>query len=269
MVAQTKDPLHSVIEISDRDVRSVRVITGNRTSPLLSVPFLQTRSQVTLAADATLDSNVITLVGGHGVTVGEIIEMAEDGTNKFMQSEVVSVVTNTITLDQPVNRPYPAAGTSVFASNKNMLVDGSVTPVVFSILPLATQAGDMIRIILEIRGATNGAMDFTTFGSEATLTNGCVIRIKNEDGTFTNRFNFKSNSDFIEQGLDHKFLDPKVGNTVTGLVSRVTWGGDDKHGAVIRLDGSKNEELQIIIQDDLTGGNTRFHLTAQGHELVI
>ena len=176
-------------------------------------------------------------------------------------------MTNTITLDQPVNRPYTVAGTSLFASNSNMLVDGSVTPQIFSILPLATQAGDMIRIILEMRGATNGAMDFTTFGSEAALTNGCVIRVKHEDGTFTNRFNFKSNSDFIEQGLDHNFLDPKTGNTVTGFSARVSWGGDDKHGAVIRLEGDKGEELQVVIQDDLTGGNTRFHLTAQGHEL--
>ena len=111
-------------------------------------------------------------------------------------------------------------------------------------------------------------MDFTTFGSGPALTNGCVLRIKNPDGTFKNLFNFKSNSDFIEQGFDHAFLAPKTGNTFTGFTSRVTWGGQSKHGVVIRLDGTLGEELQLIIQDDLiASGNTRFHLTAQGHEI--
>lgn len=257
----------SPLKISDRGVEGLPVFIQDQTSPVLSVPLLQGRTVLTLASDTVIGSRTITLTAGHGVTDGEIIELADNTVNKFMQSEVVvgGVSGNVITLDQPVNRVYTAAGALVQGSSNNLLVDGSVTPQVFSVLPLPDQSGDMVRIILELR--SSNSMDFTTFGGASELINGCVLRIKNQDGTFINLFNFKSNSDFFEQGFDHEFLLPKGGNVINGFVARVTWGGQSKHGVVIRLDGSLGEELQIVIQDDLTSGNTRFHLTAQGHEI--
>jgi hypothetical protein len=272
------DDWAAAFETSDRGVTGLGVFVQDQTTPVLTTPLLQTRAAVTLAADAVRDSRTIELTAAHGTLFGEVMELAETGTAKFMQAAVIDplgiaaegdpVVGNTITLDQPVNRAYTVAGSAVFRSTKNLLVDGSVTPQIFSVLPLPSQSGDMVRVILEMRGVVGGDMDFTTFGSEAALINGVVFRVKESDGNFRNLFNFKSNSDFIEQGFDHDFLLPRVpGNTIAGFTSRVTWGGQSKHGVVIRLDGSLGEELQVIIQDDLTGGNTRFHLTAQGHEL--
>lgn len=255
----------SPLETSDRGTVGVPIFVQDQTTPVLTIPFLQTRAAVTLASDTVIDSRTITLTGGHSVVTGEVIEIAETLTTNFMQSEVVSVATNVITLDQPVNRVYTAAGSTVLASSKDLLVDGSVTPEIFTVLPLPNQAGDMVRVILEMRSTSD--MDFSTFGGASPLFNGCVLRIKNQDGTFVNLFNFKSNSDFFEQGFDHEFLLPKGGNTTKGFIARVTWGGQSKHGVVIRLDGALSEELQLVIQDDLTSGNTRFHLTAQGHEL--
>lgn len=254
------------IETSDRGVVGVPVFVQDQTTPVLAVPFLKGRASLTLALDTVIDSRTITLVGGHGVVAGEIIELADPIALKFMQSEVISVSADVITLDQPVNRIYTVSGSLVQASSGDLLVDGSVTPQIFSILPLPSQAGDMVRIIFEMRGTAD--MDFTTFGTESALINGCVIRVKNQDGTFKNIFNFKSNSDIFEQGFDHEFLLPKQGGSTRGLVARVTWGGPSEHGVVIRLEGSFDEELQIVIQDNLTSGtNTRFQLTAQGHEL--
>ena len=121
----------------------------------------------------------------------------------------------------------------------------------------------MVRIILEIRDDSD--MDFTTFGGIAPLLNGCVLRVKNPDGSFKNLFNFKDNGDIIKQGFDHSFL-PNNGQGDRGFTARITWGGQSKHGVVIRLEGSLGEELQLVIQDDLRG-LSRFHLTAQGHEI--
>jgi hypothetical protein len=254
-------------ETSNRGNTALGVFIQDQTTPVLTVPLLQGRAILTLAVDTVIDSNVINVDAGHGVVVGEVIEIADVVLRKFMQSQAVGTTATTITLDQPINRVYTIADSVVQASIQDMLVNGSVTPQVFSVLPLPSQSGDMVRIILELRGDSNASMDFTTFGSEPALVNGCVLRIKGVDGNFINLFNFKSNSDFIEQGFDHSFLEPKGGNTQSGFVARVTWGGQSKHGVVIRLDGSLGEELQIVIQDDLTTGNTRFHLTAQGHEL--
>lgn len=258
------------VEVSNRGVEGAAIFIQDQTSPVLTVPLLKGRATLSLTADTIIDDPIINVGASHGLIVGEIVELADTTLMKFMQSAVVSIDVNAITLDQPVNRVYTNAGSVVQASSKELLVNGSVIPQVFSILPLPSQAGDMVRIIMEIRGGSNKTMDFTKFGSAPALTNGCVIRIKNQDGTFTNLFNFKSNGDFIEQGFDNGFLEPSTGNTITGFVARVTWGGQSKHGVVIRLEGSKSEELQIVIQDDLTTGadvNTLFHVTAQGHEL--
>jgi hypothetical protein len=256
----------NVIETSDRGAVGMATFIQDQTTPVLTVPFLQTRAPVTLAADTAVEDRTITLVGGHGVVVGEVIELAKVGTGVFMQSKVLIVSTNVITLDMPVNAIYLTTDTAL-ASSSSLLVNGSATPVVFSVLPGPTQSGDIVRIQLEMHGAVGGTMDFTTFGSETALANGCVIRVKKSDGTFRNLFNFKDNSDFIKEGFDHQFLDPRGGNTTPGLVSRLTWGGQSKHGVVIRLVGSLGEELQIVIQDNLLAGNTVFTLTAQGHEL--
>ena len=259
----------SPLEVSGRGSIGVPVYVQDQTSPVITTPFLQDRSNSTLAVDAVVGSNDITLTTGHGTVVGEEIEIALDGSSLYMQSEVLAVNVDVVTLDSPVNYPYPANGTTVVRSTKSMLVNGSIiAPQIFSVLPLASQSGDMVRIILEIRGQPGQSMDFTTFGSDPALLNGCVLRVNNGDGTYKNLFNFKSNSDFLEQGYDYSFLEPKGGNSITGFTSRVTWGGQSKHGVVIRLDGSLGESIEVVIQDDLaSGGNTRFHLTAQGHEL--
>lgn len=277
------DDWSASFETSNRGTTGLGVFVQDQTTPVLTTPFLQTRSSISLSADTVIDSRSIQLTAGHNTLFGETIELAESGTANFMQATVidplgvaadgVAVAGNVITLDSPVNRIYTVAGSIALRSAKSMLVDGRMVsqggpgPQIFSVLPLPDQSGDMVRIILEMRGAAGGTMDFTTFGSSPELLNGVVVRVKEQGGTFRNLFNFKSNSDFIEQGFDHSFLNPKGGNTVPGFTSRVTWGGQSKHGVVIRLDGSLGEELQIIIQDDLTVGNTRFHLTAQGHEL--
>jgi len=144
-----------------------------------------------------------------------------------------------------------------------MNVDGSVTPVVFSVLPFSAQSGDMVRMIVEMRDTS--PMDFETYGGLPALTNGCVIRVKNGDGTYRNLYNFKSNGDIIEQCFDHDFFLNNGGN-VRGFTARLTWGGTSKHGVVIRLDGSLGEALEFIVQDDLSE-LTRMHWTAQGSEI--
>lgn len=264
--------LKLLTETSDRGDKGLAVNIQDQTTSVLTIPFLQTRTVVTLAVDTVQGSRTLTLTGGHGALVGEILELADTSNNTFMQAEILVVATDLITLDQPITQIFLAAGpTTVVVSSKDMLVDGSSTPQIFSILPLPTQSGDMVRIIVGIEGPSE--MDFTTFGSDDSLTNGCVLRLKKSDGTFKNLFNFKSNGDFIQQGFDEAFLRPKQGNATHGLFSRVTWGGQDKHGVVIRLDGALGEELQVVIQDDLTvagpSTNTKFTLLAQGHELQM
>jgi hypothetical protein len=265
-ITQFPDPLP--IEVSARGGRSVAVTLQDQTTGVLDLPFLQEGNSITLAADTVVDSNNITLTAGHGLTTaanaGDVIEIADNTTGSFfIQAEIVTVTVNVILLDSPVNRIYTTGGSSIMHSIKDMNVDGSVTPQIFTVAPLSVQSGDITRIICEIRD--NAGMDFETFGALAALTNGMVIRVNNGDGTFRQLYNFKSNGDIILQGFDHDFA-TNIGGGTRGFTARITWAGQPKHGVAVRLDGALGEELEIVIQDDLTG-LTRMHWVAQGSEL--
>ena len=256
------------IETSARGGRSVAVTLQDQTTGVLDLPFLQDANAISLAADTVVGSRNITLTAGHGLTTvanaGDVIELADNADGSFFtQCEIVTVTADVILLDCPVNRIYTTAASTISHSIKSMNVDGSVTPQIFTVKPLSTQAGDITRIICEIRD--NAAMDFETFGALPALTNGVAVRVNNGDGTYRNVFNFKSNGDIILMCFDHNFAVNNGGGT-RGFTSRITFAGQSKHGVAIRLDGALGEELEMVIQDDLTG-LTRMHWVGQGSEL--
>jgi len=149
----TVDEAGAILEHSDTGDRYrwsstvwVQVEIGNTSlSPTLSVPFLRTLSNPTLAANTVVNSRDITLTAGHGLTspadLGLIMELA-DSTNGsfFMQSSITAIVGDVITLDSPVNRIYTTAASLVAVSTDDMNVDGSVTPVIFTVLPFFSTA---------------------------------------------------------------------------------------------------------------------------------
>lgn len=248
-------------ETSERGNTALGVFVQDQTTEALDVPFLQGRGEFTLDGDTVIDSMSFDAVSGHNIAVDEILEFANVST--FMQARVLSVTGDTISMDTPFNHVYSNLDTMVRSSD-DLLVNGSVTPVIFTVKPLLNQSGDMTRVIISIESTS--AMDFIKFGSISALTNGCVLRVRRENGDFKNLTNFKTNGEFIEKSFDHTFQ-TKTGGGEFGFVSRLTFAGQSKHGVVIRLDGKLGEELQLIIQDDLSSGLTKLKVVAQGHEL--
>jgi len=256
------DKILSSIEVSNRNNVGVAVYIQDQTTRPFSLPFTTNRTAFTLASNAVVNSRTITAVAGHGIVDGNIIEIAEN--NTFLICRVVDVATNVITLDQPVNYPYTTSAFS-YKSSDNLLVNGSIDSVVFSLKPNLLQAGDITRIKFEL--IAGSSMDFATFGALDALTNGVVVRINRGDGTYFNLFNVKTNGDIIAQSSDYSFLIPKTGSAEFGFSSQVTWAGQQNHGVAIRVDGALNESLEIVVQDDLTTGNTVFKMIGQGSEL--
>lgn len=251
-------------EVDSRGNTALGVWVQDQTTTPFNVPFLKRKETTTIAADVAIDDRVVTLPGGHTAVVGDILELTDNATGIFVQSRILSIATNDLTLDQPINFAYTAAGTTAIISSDEILVDGSSTPQIFALAPITNQVGDIVHLILEIEG--NGGMDATTLGADPALTNGCVFRIKNSAGGYHNLFNFRSNGDLIHHAFNHQYLLPKEGNTVKSIVTQLRFGGQSEHGVVVRLDGSLNEELQLVIQDNLTTGlNIRFKLTGVGH----
>ena len=139
----------------------------------------------------------------------------------------------------------------------NQAVNGSVTPVTFKLAPAAGEVMLISRIMFYIEDTGN--FDAADWGNGITLTNG--VQIKQKKNGIVSNFGAacKSTGDLAGMMYDINHFAFGVGNEI--VCGRLTF---TKFGEPMRLDGDFGDELQIVIQDDLTGlVNQR--VTAQGH----
>jgi hypothetical protein len=246
-------------ETSARGNTALGVFIQDQTTQSIDVFFTDKEADVTTATVATQGGHSVDLEPGHTANIGDVIESRT--AENFVQAEIINVVGDTITVSTPWSRTFPI-GTVVGLGSPLLNVVGSLaSPIIFTIDPSSDQEIDLTRLILNM--IDSSSMDFTTFGGIPELANGVTLRYKQADGTFINLFNFRSNGELIERSFDHNFQS-KVGGGSFGFVARSTWAGQDKRGVTIRIDGSLAEEMQIVIQDDLTGLD-KFRTVGQGH----
>lgn len=249
------------IERSERGNEGVAVYVQDQTTEAVGRHFVRTLGSFNILAPTVVNSRSFTASPGHGIVVGDTLEF--DNNVIFMRAITLTVVGDAITMDTPFNHAYQVADT-FFRTDISLRVNGSVTPVVFKVAPLTGQTIDITRITLIIESAN--AMDFTQFGSIAKLTNGCVLRVKRADGEYKNLINFKSNGDFIEEASTPLFQD-KSGGGGFGFAATLIFAGQQNRGVVIRLDGTRGEQLELIVQDNISTGLTKFQMRAQGSEI--
>lgn len=206
-----------------------------------------------------LESRSIDLDSVSGIIAGDCIDISENG--KTFQALVQSVVGSTVNFNCPSDQAFTSSAV-VKLGKWNMNVNGSITPVIYNISPPAGVQWDINRIIIGILDDT--AMDDSKFGGISSLTNGLVFRIK--DGYYKNLFVVNDNGGFRERSFDAQYLD-KAPAGYYGFGCRKTFNGQDKSGVTLRIDGDDGDELQIIIQDDLTNLN-KLTCVAQGHTVV-
>lgn len=260
----TLDDFSASFETSAVGNTALGVFVQDQTTQSLDLLFLQDIDDTTLDGASVRDSRFFDVAAGGGalITAGNIIEIGT--ASIFIQARVLGIATDRIEIDSPMTSVFPD-GTTVFIKTDDLKVDGSSTPQVFQISPETNQIGDITRIILKMEGSA--PMDSGTFGPLPALTIGVLIRFKRANGDFTNLINFKTNGKFISKCFDHAFL-PNNGNGVRLFVARLSYGGQDKFGVVQRLDGRIGDQLQAVIQDDLTGATLLdFELAGQGHEV--
>lgn len=130
----------------------------------------------------------------------------------------------------------------------NMNVDGSITPVIFLVKPSVGEIYRIARIIVSVRDT--GTIDSGGWGANggSPLTNGLVANVKWNGSVIPLTVeSIKSNIDLAAISYD---------------ISHNSWGSGDefvvfrftftKAGQYIRLDGDLGDELQFVVNDDLT-----------------
>lgn len=248
-------------EISDDRATGLNVILKEQTTQIVDLLFHRAIQEPTLAMTAVVDSLTFEMSPGHGFVIGQGMFILE-GQN-FSQFNVLNVVSDTITVDSPIDFAFTTSA-SVFRKTFDLREDGSVTPSIFSVTPNPGQIWEITRIIL-VMESTAKDMEYGEFGSLSKLTNGCVLRVAGPINK--NVFNWKDNGEFIARSDDYQFTPKPGGGEVSGFMAITTFGGSGNRGVVARVDGSQNQEMQVIIQDDISsvGSLTKFQMIAQGH----
>lgn len=202
--------------------------------------------------------------------VGDLICLNE--TLAFYQGTILVVVDNggdnyTITVDTPLDFAYTTAAICSLGTH-NLAVDGSITNQIFKISPKNIQDGvswDITGFTFVMCGlgvgVSNNAPDDGDFGVTEALTNGVVIR--SVDGTTKNIFNVKQNGEMKVRGMNIVYTDISKSDLYSVAGSK-KFSGFENNGVTVRLNSTTNDEIQAIIQDDLTD-MTDFCIVVHGH----
>jgi hypothetical protein len=225
----------------------------------------------TITAEAVVGANTITVASAAGAAIGESVVISDTTNARFYIGHVVGVAGLVITVDTPIDFPYASGSDATFASH-DMNVNGAVTPVLFGIREAENPANLQTTIELDITRVlcamiTTSLGDLDDFGDiVGGLTNGVVLRKKYDDGTFGNIVNIKTNADYALFAYDFdRYIASNPGIGINGQKWRLTFGGEEKMGTVIRV--GPGEDLQWVVQDDLTS-LTSFINVAEGAQVA-
>ena len=210
-------------------------------------------------APIALDARSITLASVAWVIAWDCLDIMENG--RTFQSIIQTIVSSTITFSCPSDQAFTTSAI-VKIGKWNMNVNGSVTPVIYTLQPPTWVKWDINRIIVWI--TDDSVMDDAKFGGITALTNWVVFRIK--DGYYKNLFVVSDNSGWRERSFDVAYADKAPAGSY-GFGVRKTFNGQDNHWITLRLNGDTNDQLQVIIQDNLTG-LTKMAVVAQWHQVV-
>lgn len=194
-----------------------------------------------------------------GAAVGDCIEITENG--RLFQGVVKSVVGNTVTFNAPTDQEFTTEAIVSFGE-WNMNGDGSGVTLTYKVQPPAGSKWDITRIIFGM--LDDSPMDDGKFGGIASLPNGIVLRVFN--GCEKNIFVVNDNGGLRERSFDVEYADKAPAGDY-GFGCRRTFGGQDKNGVTIRLDGDTNCQLQMLVRDDLTQ-LLKLAVVVQGHRVI-
>lgn len=261
LVGEDNDGIYRNVPVDELGQLAVNVHDQKTRS--IDFYFGMLNNLTTISAQADPGDLTLTLTDTTGFVDGVRVGVfsAADPDVFYLGDQIGAPAGNVITLDTPVDRTLPI-NSAIAGTNKNLAVDGSVTPQVFQVGPVgagSTAFVDITRIMGRMLDST--AMDDGKFGGLTALTNGIVLRHNNS--VIHNIWNAKSNGDLtLICGPDAFTYSDKAPGGQHGLNFRNTYAGQQNHGVVLELE--PGDFLELLVQDDLTGLDT-FEMMAQGH----
>jgi len=201
----------------------------------------------------TAGDTAVTVDSVVGFTVGDVVKLEEDVAGLGVQEIGVLTITiiagSVLTFDRPISNDYTTVAT-VERVVTNMAVLGTLAnPAIFQIDPPLGTIWQFTRILISMVHAAAG--DDGKFGGIAALTNGVALRATTTAGRIVTYANWKTNGDMALDMFDVVYSD-KAPAGANGTKGRWTF---TKSEVVAEVDGDASpiQQLEVLIQDDLTG----------------
>lgn len=250
---------------------SIDVALQDQTTPSFYMRFLVEQGSGVLSVPTVIDSRSVTLDSVTNIISGTYLELFENGGigYRWLQAQVIVVNSGTgvLTLDQPLDYVYASGvdGAKVYFGTDNLAVSGTAeTPIVARVWNKGLGASwDLSVLNVHVEGTTS--MADGEFGSIPALTYGMQTRFVSESGTFPyfNGYNFKTNHDLIGVADRWDYSEKAGGGTNYALNIDKHIGGQGNLGAVVRLDHTTNDRVEVLIQDNLEALTT-VHVNVEG-----
>ena len=237
-----------ILNVHDADVHN---------QPINELFHFHTGIITTLASPVTSQDRIINVVSSAGMVVGDHLQI-DDAIGQPIFPTILAINVNAITVDSPIDSDI-VAGESVEVVVPDMgLVGTPAAPLLYVLRPPPNYVWHITRILISMTHGTAG--DLGLFGNLAKLTNGVILRAKvsGQYGTFTN---WKTNADIKNDMYDLEFDTRSSGGGTYGTSGR---GSFSRIGVAVRLDGNQDDQLEVMVQDDLSG-LLEFNINGQGH----
>lgn len=205
---------------------------------------------ITVYADGVLGEQEIDITTGSAVAAGHMIELYENGNvfQALVTDVTADVAFDTVEFDAPLPFAFTALGASGRVGIRNANVDGG-TPAPFTLAPPTGHIWDIAHLITYIHDQT--AMDSSLFGGITALTNGVSYRVYRSATQYEHLDIIKANEEFFVHGWEVDYPENMLtDHYAIRAVKR--FGHEREAGAMIRLDGTKGEYLEMLVSDNLT-----------------
>lgn len=211
----------------------------------------------TVVVEGVVDSRTIELLDASLFNVGDKVQF-NGGLVLPSFYTIISKAVNVLTFDRLLDANVPIGETVEVIVSDMGVVASAGSPLSYIVTPPVAATWIITRIIFTMTHGTAG--DLGLFGNLAALTNGVIMRAKlgGVYGTFTN---WKTNSDIKNDMFDVVFDTRSGGGGSYGTSGR---GSFDKIGVGVKLEGSKGDFIELMLQDNLSGLTT-YEMNAQGY----
>ena len=251
---------------TSKGTEAQEVLLVDQTADVVILNLVDIQASTTLASAVSADSYEIEVADPTGFSVGDQVRIIEVAQGYYHVAQILGLTGSIATMDTPLVRSY-GAGSSCTCSNKNINVDGSVTPMSYKLRTGAPSISNPIEITrIMFQCITTDTVTLNEFGNIPALEKGIVIRYTDANGP-KNLFNVKTNGELAAISYDLSvFSSGFFGTGTGGFASRITFAGQNKMGVVLRIPQDGN--LEALVQDDLTGISS-LQIIAEGHVCEI